>query len=232
MIASTPPLVAQWLREKREIYPLGHFAQPIVERLADDERMASMWDSNEAGSWPSHIQLMIVMAACLYRTDPMLEDLCKLPENRTFMTRHLHALAMGARQFSRAIEISPAIAARLWAGVDDSEVDLMEIDALMQRLRIFADQAVGEANSFLADFDNLPPPNRTGRGNARQLAFRQVLQRTLARLLGAGRELLQCDRIVALLESVVFATEVDPDTVTRTRQRQTRRRQNETRQFG
>ncbi len=235
MIANTPRRVAQWLREKLEIYPVDHPTRPIVERLADDEQMASLWDRNEAGSWPWHVQLLLVQAACLYGSDPMLEDLLQPPESRTVMTRPLHELARSARGFSQTIERYPEAAARLWAGIsraEDREVDLTEIDALVQRLRVFAQQATNEHEEFRADFDDLlPPPSRIGLGNARQLAFRKVLDRTLARLRGDARRRLQCDRIVALLESVVFATKVEPESVTRTRQRHARRRENQGRQF-
>jgi hypothetical protein len=239
MIANAPYWVAHWLRARLNNYPPDHPARPILERLANDDRMRTLWDPNEAGAWPWQAQLMLVQDACLYATDPMLADLLQAPEKRGFMTRPLDTLASQAKGLAEAIEGFPETAAELWAGnpiTDGEGIDLRKIGIVREperneilelagRLRAFAQRAANSSEGFRAALADLPPPSRRGRGDARQLAFRQALDRVLGRLVGVtlGRE--QRDRIIALLVSVVFrGAKIDADTIARTRQRQIRRR--------
>jgi hypothetical protein len=226
------------LRATLEIHPPGHPARPIIERLASDERMEILWDANEAGAWPWHAQLMLVECAFLYATDPMLEDLLQVPEKRRLTTRPLDTLASRAKSLAETIESFLDDAAKFWAdnpvtestGADlrkfgiVSDTERKDVIELAGRLRAFAERAASSAEEFRAAFADLPPPSRRGRGDERQLAFRQALDRTLDRLHGVTPGQEQRDRIVALLGSVAFGTKIDSDTIARTRQRQIRRR--------
>jgi hypothetical protein len=226
------------LRATLEIYPPGHPARLIIDRLASDDRMDMLWDPHEAGAWPWGAQLMLVECASLYATDPMLEDLVQTPEKRGFTTRPLDTLASRARDLAEAIESFPEAAAQFWAGdsfTDSADTNLRkfgivsdterkDILELADRLRAFAERAASSAKEFRAALADLPPPSRRGRGDQRQLAFRQALDRALGSLHGVTPGQEQRDRIVALLGSVVFGTKIDSDTIARTRQRQIRRR--------
>ena len=72
-------------------------------------------------------------------------------------------------------------------------------------------------------FVQIPSPSRRGRGKPRQVAYRIALNNALG-IFSHALKLTQTrrDRIVAILTSVVFDRDTDPDTIRRHRERRRR----------
>lgn len=227
MIHNTPYWVAQWLRATLEILPLDDPDRPTLERLAGDERMAGLWDRTEAGGLPRRAQVMLIACAFHFAQRAMLATLQKPAGCRGEFAAAQTALGAAARMLIRAINDYSPDASRLWAGKSivyyPADLDPVPIQELVTRLRAVAGQAEAEANTIRDALADLPPPDRRGRGDPAQMAYRQALAAALTEDVPQLSQTRR-DRITALLASVVFDRDIDADTISRTRQRQQKQR--------
>jgi hypothetical protein len=223
MIENTPIQVANWLRAMLEVTESDDPDRSILDRLANDDRMRGLWDTNEAGNWPPQSQVRLIEVAFWYATRAIISALLLQPEWRITLAKPQYSFAIYASCLAEAIKNNPDEAARLWAAVgiiDGRKYDSAEITDLANRLNDFAARASREAEQLRSTFDHLPAPSRQGPGDRRQLAYRAAIGGALI-VLNLPHE--QRDQIVALLTSVVFGRDLDAETIARTRQRQRRR---------
>jgi hypothetical protein len=233
MTDNTPDHVARWLRATLEIRPHGHLDRPILERLAGDDRISSLWDKNEAGGLPWQSQVKLIACAFHFAQRAMLDALQKPAGCRGEVATAQTALSAAARMLIKAIEDAPDEAARLWAGlpvgyipeaIDYSQesVDSAPIRELVIRLNSLAGRAEAEADAIRNALADLPPPSKQGRGDPAQLAYRKAFDAALTEDVPQLSQTKR-NRIIALLTSVIFDRDVDADTISRTRQRQQRK---------
>jgi hypothetical protein len=226
MVENTPTLVADWLWAALMSSPPAA-DRMILDRLRYDERMAALWDQNEAGGWPPQSQVALIKSAAEFGSPTFLAALLEKPERRIDLSPAQWMLWATANMLLTVIKRYSGEAARLAAGADlataDADIDPTPLDDLQARLQAFADRAHGEAEALRCRFDHLSPPSRRGQGNPMRLAYRKALDDALVTLPDVTLTQEQRDRIVALLTSVVFAQDVEAETVARTRQRQHKR---------
>jgi hypothetical protein len=204
---NTPPEVAEWLRAGLAAVP-NH---PILRALATDERMSALWA--ELGKWPPGA-LSVVQLATHFSTPTILSILKKPSEERA--SPEYTSLGVAAEDFVMQLEWWTSAATELWGE---------PVGALVERLRAFATAAFERAKASQMVYGYIPEPNRRGRGNRKQLAFREALSRALQRLSeDAPLPKERQDSIIATITSVVFLeAPVDVETIKRHRQRQQRR---------
>jgi hypothetical protein len=201
---NTPPEVANWLREQ-----LATFERPALRVLATDDRMSSLWV--ELGNWRSH-SLNLVALAAYFTTPTVLSQLQKSPKGRFTLSWPEYLLGVAAEDFVMQLKFWPNVATELWGE---------PADTLVERLRAFASAAFEKAEKKRRVLDYIPGSSRRGRGDQRQLAFRNALSEALERMfeddpLPKERQ----DRIIAILASVLFPeAAVDAETIRRHRQR-------------
>jgi len=199
--------VAKWLRERLAAVP-NH---PILRALATDERMSALWA--EFGKWQAG-PLAVVQLATHFSTPTILSILKKPSEDR--VSPEYASLGVAAEDFVIQLQRWTSAATELWGE---------PVDALVLRLRAFANAALERATASQMVYDYIPEPSRRGPGSRTQLAFRTALSRALQRLseddpLPKERQ----DSIIATITSVVFPEwPVDAETIRVHRQRQRRR---------
>jgi hypothetical protein len=188
--------------------------------------MANLWDGNEAGGWPWQAQVTLIDDAVFLGDDGLLSILVEAPERRIDLAAGQWALWAAADQLLQKIAVHRQDAARLWNGATgprfDLEPDPAPLNELFERLTAFAARARAEAEMLQAAFDDIPAPNRRGRGDPREIIFRAALDSALPSLPGVTLTQTQRDQIVARLTSVVFDREIDSGTVRVHRERQQR----------
>jgi len=204
---NTPPEVANWIRAGLAAVP-NH---PILRALATDERMSALWA--EFGKWQAG-PLAVVQLATHFSTPTILSILKKPSEDR--VSPEYASLGVAAEDFVIQLQRWTSAATELWGE---------PVDALVLRLRAFANAALERATASQMVYDYIPEPSRRGPGSRTQLAFRTALSRALQRLseddpLPKERQ----DSIIATITSVVFPEwPVDAETIRVHRQRQRRR---------
>ena len=226
MIKETPAKVADWLRANLEIVPPGDPRRSILERLANDDRMALLWDKNEAGGWPFEAQILLIDYAFTLAHEEMLSMLMLPPEQRIGPAAGPCALGAAADRLLEQIAEHLDDAARLWNGATglraELEPDPAPLNEMVERLIAFAERASAECLEFRAAFDDVPPPSRRGRGSRGEIAFRVALDGLLPGLPDVRLNQSQRDQTVARLAGVIFDREVDAQTVRVHRERQNR----------
>lgn len=197
--------MANWLSAQLEAMP-NH---SILLALATDERMSAVYADLRKWS-PGALSLIALVVH--FSTPTILSNLQKPSEERWSLSWPEYRLGAVAGEFATMLEWWPNAARELWGE---------PVDALVECLRAFAIAAFERAKAKQSVYDDIPEPNRRGRGSPKQLAFREALSRLLHPLsesdpLSKERQ----DRIIATLTSIVFpGSPVDTETIRRHRQR-------------
>jgi hypothetical protein len=208
MLSNTPDSVAQWLRTQFEACAPGDAKRQTLEALANNECMELLWREGVA-SWPATAQIWLIENAFYLATEPIKSALTRPAEWRLALGQPYYRFATRAIFLIEALETYHDDAVNLYAALDE----------LDNYLRIFAALARSKAEELRSTFDHLTPPDPRGRGIQRQQAYELALDDALTKIPGVQPSQTQRDRIVALLTSVVFDIDVDPETLRRTRTR-------------
>ena len=186
----------------------------IVTALASDERMETVWPAIQ--NWNDSQIEHFVRLALLFADPNILTDLTLPPEQRLYLSKGPYSLQITAEQFAEAIEANRAEAAMFWPGI---------VEDILPKLHAFSKQQYDYGFGLWSSIQDIPAPNRRGKGEPREIAYGNAMTRTLEEIGALSFD--KQNHVVAVLTDVIFdhsnAERVDSERISQRRKRNRRK---------
>ena len=186
----------------------------VISALASDERMEEIWKAIHG--WADEQIEFFAESMFLFTCPDILTDLTLTPERRVLISRSNYELSITAEELAKTIERNLPQAAELWPG---------PIEIFLQKLREFSQKQSARGLALWSSLEDIPTPNRRGRGNRREIAYGNAITTRLETIGSLSND--KQDMVIAVLTDVVFGHseggEVDPGRIKARRKRKRRR---------